>query len=271
HGSCGMGFGSTIERHENSPTKLFAQDLQFPEIVAIKLRAIRQYYQEKALKQGFTEFAELPHEQEDSRFINYTLDLQSLKEKGVLLWVNEQEVFSEHTTFEHFIFEGAQGILLDMDFGFFPNVTRSNTSSKNALQLIKRNNLIFEKIDLWYVSRAYHTRHGAGWFPLEQHPLVLINTEKETNQLNDYQGFFRKAPLHIDLVRYALEIDNSFSKDFSKNIIITCTDQIPDNQLFVFKEQKLQHTKLEHLPNLLEHHFSKVLFSKNDYSEGLLD
>jgi adenylosuccinate synthase len=40
-------------------------------------------------------------------------------------------------SFNHLIFEGSQGILLDMDHGVFPNVTYANTTSKNAYEVCK--------------------------------------------------------------------------------------------------------------------------------------
>jgi len=63
------------------------------------------------------------------------------------------------------LFEGAQGSLLDIDFGTYPYVTSSNTSSGQIFAGtgfgIKENHKIFG------ITKAYTTRVGAGPFPTE--------------------------------------------------------------------------------------------------------
>jgi len=63
------------------------------------------------------------------------------------------------------LFEGAQGALLDIDFGTYPFVTSSNTSSGQIFAGtgfgIKDNHKVFG------ISKAYTTRVGSGPFPSE--------------------------------------------------------------------------------------------------------
>jgi len=64
-----------------------------------------------------------------------------------------------------FLFEGAQGTFLDIDFGTYPFVTSSSTVSSNAvlgsgLSFIKNDEIIG-------VAKAYTTRVGEGPFPTE--------------------------------------------------------------------------------------------------------
>ena len=64
------------------------------------------------------------------------------------------------------LFEGAQGILLDVDHGTYPYVTSSNASSSGiatglGLPMTKINNIIG-------IFKAYTTRVGNGPFPSEQ-------------------------------------------------------------------------------------------------------
>jgi len=63
------------------------------------------------------------------------------------------------------LFEGAQGALLDIDFGTYPYVTSSNTSSGQIFSGtgfgIKKNHRIFG------ITKAYTTRVGSGPFPTE--------------------------------------------------------------------------------------------------------
>ncbi len=64
-----------------------------------------------------------------------------------------------------FLFEGAQGTFLDVDYGTYPFVTSSNTVFANA---ILGSGASFLKIDkIIGVSKAYTTRVGEGPFPTE--------------------------------------------------------------------------------------------------------
>ena len=217
HGSCGVGFGATMERNEG-PYRLWVQDLFYPKILDLKLKAIEAYYVQKSKGQ---------------------MDITAMRKKIITFkevvahilpyfqLVNEKEFFNQlkqsHTV-EDFIFEGSQGILLDMDFGFFPHVTRCNTSSKNALTLIKDNRL--PEPDLYYITRAYQTRHGNGYLSNEGLKLNIIPNPKETNQYNEWQGAQRCSPLDLDMLNYALACDRNFSSNFQKNLVVTCLDQL---------------------------------------------
>lgn len=63
------------------------------------------------------------------------------------------------------LFEGAQGSLLDVDFGTYPFVTSSNTIAGAAMTGSGVN--LFEIDDVIGVVKAYTTRVGAGPFPSE--------------------------------------------------------------------------------------------------------
>jgi adenylosuccinate synthase len=125
-------------------------------------------------------------------------------------------------SFENLIFEGSQGILLDMDHGVFPNVTYAHTTSKNAFEICKLLNI--EDIEMYYVTRIYSTRHGNGWMSNEKE-LVLKNNEEETCVFNDYQKELRFGELDYDLLNYALLLDGAYVSASKKNLIVTCLDQ----------------------------------------------
>jgi adenylosuccinate synthase len=114
--------------------------------------------------------------------------------------------------------------MLDQDYGFFPHVTRSKTTSVNALQIIKERKWKTTPT-IYYVTRAYQTRHGNGPMTNEDKKLKLRNNEKETN-VKGIQGDFRVAFLDIDLLRYALSCDSFPRKNANSKFVITCLDQI---------------------------------------------
>jgi adenylosuccinate synthase len=63
------------------------------------------------------------------------------------------------------IFEGAQGVLLDVDFGTYPFVTSSSPSSGGILTGLGIGPKMLEEII--GISKAYTTRVGSGPFPTE--------------------------------------------------------------------------------------------------------
>lgn len=217
HGSCGVGFGATVQRQE-SPYKLFVQDLAYPFVLEKRLQAIREYYHQLTGEDPLTEAMEQQLEQ----FKTAVADVLPL-----ITIVGEKEFFSELPTasYDQIIFEGSQGILLDMDHGFFPHVTRCNTVSKNALYFITTYGL--EAPVLYYISRAYQTRHGNGYLSNAGLPLGLIPNPLETNQYNEWQGQQRRSVLDLDLLQYALEADANYSYGNEKRLVLTCMDQLP--------------------------------------------
>lgn len=194
HGSVGMGFGATIQRQEDY-FKLFVQDLYYEPVLIAKLKNIAAYYRAEDVEEQIEYF------------------LKAVRRALTYIKVIDDSILSKYNP----IFEGAQGILLDMDFGFFPNVTRSNTTSKNALQMAPNS-------EIYYVMRSYLTRHGNGYMPNEE-VLPLINNDEETNKSHAYQGEFRTAKHDIGLLNYALQCDYNFSKNCVKNLVISCMDQ----------------------------------------------
>lgn len=202
HGSCGKGIGATMKRYEGA-YKLFAIDLIGPkDFLTEKLKNIATYY-------GVTNDTQLQEE------VAYFLESFEKTDWKIA-------TYDELKNYETLIFEGSQGVLLDMDHGVFPNVTYANTTSKNAMEICKQ--IDIQDIELFYVTRCYLTRHGSGWMPNEE-ALQLINNEEETCVFNEYQKELRFATLDEELLLHALRIDQIYSKATKSNLVITCLDQ----------------------------------------------
>lgn len=219
HGSVGVGFGSTIARHEGC-YKLFALDLLCDDVLNVKLNAIASYYKIK------------PCHDEFINNIKEMLNYPSIHITKILL-----------DNISNYVFEGGQGILLDQDHGFFPNVTRSYTTSRNIFELYKEFNL-YKAIEINYVTRCYLTRHGNGYLPFEDERDNIISypNENETNVYNRFQGKFRYAPLNMDLICHSLYCDKQYHStniEVNKLINITCLDQVKDDKILLVKNNKL--------------------------------
>lgn len=223
HGTVGVGFGATIERNQ-APYKLYAQDMFFPAVFQRKLEAVRDYYRIRLKVRGLESCLEAL-ELEIMRVDQFLRDAQATCD--IIRLLTEYQLFE--MGFENYIFEGGQGILLDMDFGIFPNVTRSATTSKNAFEILHRNNRRSAPT-IYYLTRAYQTRHGNGWMSAEHCAVSLIHNLHETNGPEGHQGAFRTGILDTDMLRYALQCDSNFSGNAEKQMVISCMDQLTSYQ-----------------------------------------
>ena len=93
--------------------------------------------------------------------------------------------------------EGAQGSMLDVDFGTFPYVTSSNTISAGVCTGL---GIAPQKIkEVFGISKAYCTRVGSGPFPTELHDETGELIRKTGNEFGSTTGRPRRCGW-IDLV-----------------------------------------------------------------------
>jgi len=113
--------------------------------------------------------------------------------------VNGFDILTEEITAQRtVIFEGAQGALLDPDFGFRPHVTKTTIAFDGAIELLKETGLPHTLTKVG-VTRANGSRHGAGPFVTEVFDEEFRNNYIEThNNTNRWQGSFRVG--YLDLV-----------------------------------------------------------------------
>jgi adenylosuccinate synthase len=119
------------------------------------------------------------------------------------------------------IFEGAQGLLLDQNNKlYWPHVTHSNTGLQNVRELCHTAGI--DKIEPYYVSRTYLTRHGAGPLPGEDDTLLYFD---ETNGDHEFQGRLRFAPL--DYMSMWNRCCKDVGSDGKFRLVLTHCDQTP--------------------------------------------
>lgn len=92
---------------------------------------------------------------------------------------------------KNILFEGAQGVLLDIDHGTYPYVTSSNTTTGGACT---GSGVSPRAIDTVYgVMKAYTTRVGEGPFPTELHGEEGENLRKAGNEYGATTGRPRRC------------------------------------------------------------------------------
>jgi adenylosuccinate synthase len=240
HGSCGLGFGATIARHEG-PHKLHVMDLSDDFVLEQKLASVAAYYQEKL---GVVYDAAILNQMLEDFWaaVDYCRPTFHCTCVSALL----PQVSNNY---DALIFEGSQGLLLDQEFGYFPHVTRAHVSSRNALELVRKYHL--PTPDIFYVTRAYQTRHGNGPMTNEHLEPSLLPTPDETNVFNPWQGHQRRSLLDVGQLRFALRADEHYSAGVDRNLLVTCLDQLDGDWWVSDEEEKLMLTGVKDLANKL--------------------
>lgn len=103
---------------------------------------------------------------------------------------------------KRFLFEGAQGTLLDLDHGTYPYVTSSSTAAAGALASVGFSAKYVGRV--LGVSKAYTTRVGGGPFPTELNEEVGAFLRKEGQEFGATTGRPRRCGwLDAVALRYA--------------------------------------------------------------------
>lgn len=198
HGTCGAGIHETMKRSEDPRYRLTVAECQRDGVTKC-LRIAFEYY-------------------------------RCPDDAAVAHWV---AVFDEHleSFFRHvelaqsppgkvFVFEGAQGLLLDQDAADFPHVTHSHTGLRNVLELAAEWRIPTPQPV--YVSRTYLTRHGHG--PLSDEQPMPAWVVDPTNVQNEWQGSLRFAPLDPTTLMARVRADAAPGR-LVPHVALTCLDQ----------------------------------------------
>ncbi|MBI3882961.1 MAG: adenylosuccinate synthase [Sphingobacteriales bacterium] len=121
--------------------------------------------------------------------------------------------------------EGAQGSMLDVDFGTFPFVTSSNTISAGVCTGL---GIAPQKIkEIYGISKAYCTRVGSGPFPTELHDATGEELRKIGNEFGSTTGRPRRCGW-IDLVslQFACMINGVTQIIMTKTDILDSLDEL---------------------------------------------
>jgi adenylosuccinate synthase len=241
HGTVGVGVGQTYQREEDHYS-LTAYDLLYPWVFETKLKLLKKYY----------------------TFLGWSpkdIPEEFLEDCRELMRLGSVNIVSKMPDYKNIVFEGAQGLLLDQNFGFFPHVSRGNTGMKNI------NEMGFAPT-VYLVTRAYQTRHGNG--PMSNEGISGFKEfnpyEKNTN--TGFQGKFRTAPLDLSLLRYAIGKDSLMPTD--KTLVVTCLDCLEsyilsngESSPMVYKDEK---SFLDGIKKYLG--INKMIVSRSPFTES---
>ncbi len=197
HGSCGLGIGET----RSYAIRYGADALQMGDLLRpVVLRRKLQLASERLVQEA--------RQLDPSAAISEAVmaeTLQRYARVAQLVRIVGRHYLEERLHLEsgQVVFEGAQGVLLDESYGFYPHVTWTDTTTSNALRLLDETGYRGPVRKLGVV-RTYATRHGAG--PLVTEDARLIERIHEPHNTGyEWAGAMRFGHFDVVATRYALE------------------------------------------------------------------
>ena len=168
------------------------------------------------------------------KFYDFEYDLEKLESN----WFKSLDTLNKfkHIDSEHYIHqalknekkllaEGAQGTLLDIDFGSYPFVTSSNTITAGACTgLGVAPNQI---TDVFGIFKAYCTRVGSGPFPTELNDEVGEHLGKVGNEFGATTGRARRCGwIDLPALKYAININGVTQLMMMKSDVLSGINKI---------------------------------------------
>ena len=239
-GTTRRGIGPAYE-DKTARRSIKAFDLEDDSLLEDKLKNLLDYYNfqiediHKAEKFHYQEVFDNLKEtySKTSKFFGDVTDsLEEIYEKG-----------------NHILYEGAQGTLLDVDYGTYPYVTSSNTLATSVGVGSGFPKSIYA--DVLGVVKAYTTRVGEGPFPTELHDEYGEKIAEIGNEFGATTGRPRRCGwLDLVALKYSAKLNNLTSLCVTKLDVLdsfseikVCDEYEIDNEIVQYKSRQLHKVK----------------------------
>ncbi len=149
------------------------------------------------------------------------------------------EINSLYKKGKKILFEGAQGALLDIDFGTYPYVTSSNPTTGGV---ITGSGIDFKAIKKVYgVCKAYQTRVGNGPFPSEMDEQTAQKTRERGGEYGATTGRPRRCGwLDLVALKYACMINGITDLIITKLDVLSIFDEIKVVTHYIYNGKKTE-------------------------------
>ncbi len=136
--------------------------------------------------------------------------------------------------------EGAQGSLLDVDFGTYPFVTSSNTTAAGACTGL---GIAPNKVkDVFGIFKAYTTRVGSGPFPTEDFETAGDTMAKVGNEFGSVTGRARRCGwLDLVALKYAVQVNGVTQLYMMKGDVLSGFETLQVCTGYNYKGETIQH------------------------------
>ena len=221
-----------------------------------------KYYELTKKHQKLIDFYEVDLEYNLEKLHNEFFDsIDNLKK---IRFIDSEDFFMKSINNKSILAEGAQGSLLDIDFGTYPYVTSSNTTAAGACTgLGIAPNAIG---DVFGIFKAYTTRVGSGPFPTELFDEYGTQISKVGNEFGATTGRPRRCGwLDLVALKYACKINGVTKLMMMKTDVLTGFDKV-----LVCTAYKYRGSTINHLPFDLSDESLRPVYSEFEgWSEDL--
>ncbi len=245
HGSCGFGLFEAVKRSKDPEYDIRIKDFVGPA--------------DKLLKK-FSAIAKKYGDFDDELYNERTLALARDYIRTKCKIRTLPQLLTEKS-YDRIIFEGGQGLMLGQNnTSDFPHLTPSNPGSDYIFEDISRIQKD-KRPELFYVSRSYITRHGAG--PIEDectkediNPEIKDNTNRE----NAFQGSLRFGRINTESLHTRIQKDISLYREVKPKVNLVFTHLNYTNG----KLQTMNGPKDIYIPNFVDDVYAS---DQKDYME----
>ena len=159
--------------------------------------------------------------------------------------------------------EGAQGSLLDVDFGTYPFVTSSNTTAAGACTGL---GIAPNKVkDVFGIFKAYTTRVGSGPFPTELFDEVGQTMAKVGNEFGSVTGRARRCGwLDLVALKYAVQVNGVTQLYMMKGDVLSGFDTLKVCTAYEYNGETINHLPYNIEPENVQPVYSEMKGWKAD-------
>ncbi|MGO3708285.1 MAG: adenylosuccinate synthase [Mesonia hippocampi] len=189
----------------------------------------------------------------ESMIAHYDVDIQydlndleaeffdAVKKLKELQFIDSEEYLSQaQKSGKTILAEGAQGSLLDIDFGTYPFVTSSNTTAAGACTGL---GIAPNKIkEVFGIFKAYTTRVGSGPFPTELFDKTGETMAKNGHEFGAVTGRPRRCGwLDLVALKYAAEVNGVTQLMMMKGDVLSGFDSLKVCTAYTYKGEEIKH------------------------------
>jgi adenylosuccinate synthase len=193
-------------------------------------------------------------------FYNYQYELEPLEKQffeGIELIKSMSLIDSEYILNAYLsdgrtmLAEGAQGSLLDIDFGSYPFVTSSHTVTAGTCTGL---GLAPSRIgEVFGIFKAYCTRVGSGPFPTELDDSTGEEMRKNGNEFGSTTGRPRRCGwLDLPALKYAIMLNGVTQLIMMKPDVLSSFSSIKVCTHYIYKGRKTEHMPFDIINNKAE-------------------
>lgn len=236
HGSCGMGIFETITRYNDGGGRMLTRKVGdlcnlINDSLYDYITDVQRYYEHR---KGIR-FDSIPGLDVEGLKRHWVDDFNAMIDDVSIVY--DWSVKSLLNHYDVVIFEGGQGLALDMDNkADFPHLTPSNTGCKKMIPFIIDTLGENTPVELYYVTRSYLTRHGNGPMPNGYLDYSMIEQDM-TNHPNPWQGTLRLAGFTSKSIADMMgRIHKDKSETYSMdnvvcNLVVTHTNEVAELEI----------------------------------------